>query len=246
MTGHRPTRKTSKECWRESSNSSTGSCARTARFAGSRRKAFRSATTPARLYASQASPRTSPSASETRRRCGKARNASPVRSSLRPSAWLWYRPTAGGSKSTGHSAIWSVIPKPSCSPAPSRDLTHPEDLEADLENVRRLIAGEIRSYQMEKRYVHARGHLVTVLLNVSLVRDGQGQPLYFIAQIQDITERKQAEEEIEIQERRFSRLSRKRALDAILVVGTRVANQLLQDQQFIDLWRLSPQTSWRS
>ena len=47
---------------------------------------------------------------------------------------------------------------------------------------------------MEKRYVHARGHLVTVWLSVSLVRDAQGQPRYFISQIQDITERKLAEE----------------------------------------------------
>jgi PAS domain S-box-containing protein len=74
-----------------------------------------------------------------------------------------------------------------------QDITHPEDLEVDRENVRRTLAGEIRSYQMEKRYVHQRGHFVTSLLNVSLVRDGQGQPLYFIAQIQDITERKRAE-----------------------------------------------------
>ncbi len=73
------------------------------------------------------------------------------------------------------------------------DLTYPEDLDASQENVRRLIGGEIRSIHMEKRYVHARGDLVTIFLNVSLVRDDQGQPLYFIAQIQDITERKQAE-----------------------------------------------------
>ena len=74
-----------------------------------------------------------------------------------------------------------------------QDITHPEDLELDLENVRRMIAGDILSYQMEKRYVHARGHLVTVLLNVSLVRDGQDQPRYFISQIQDITSRKEAD-----------------------------------------------------
>ena len=74
-----------------------------------------------------------------------------------------------------------------------QDITHPEDLKTDLEYVRQMISGEIRSYQMEKRYVHARGHLVTVLLNVSLVRDSQGQPRYFISQIQDITSRKQAE-----------------------------------------------------
>jgi two-component system cell cycle sensor histidine kinase/response regulator CckA len=77
-----------------------------------------------------------------------------------------------------------------------QDITHPEDLEVDLENVRRVIAAEIRSYQMEKRYIHARGHLVTVLLNVSLVRDGQGQPRYFISQVQDITERKRLEGQV--------------------------------------------------
>jgi len=79
-----------------------------------------------------------------------------------------------------------------------QDITHPADLEADLENVRRLIAGEIRSYQMEKRYIHAHGHFVTVLLNVSMVRDAQNQPLYFIAQIQDISERKRAEETVRL------------------------------------------------
>jgi PAS domain S-box-containing protein len=74
-----------------------------------------------------------------------------------------------------------------------QDITHPEDLEADLENVRRMLAGELHTYQMEKRYVHALGHLVPVLLDVSLVRDGHGQPRYFISQIQDVTGRKLAE-----------------------------------------------------
>jgi two-component system cell cycle sensor histidine kinase/response regulator CckA len=74
-----------------------------------------------------------------------------------------------------------------------QNLTHPEDLEADLGYAHRLITEDIRSYQMEKRYLHARGHHLTVLLHVSLVRDAAGQPLYFIAQIQDITGRKQLE-----------------------------------------------------
>jgi two-component system, sensor histidine kinase and response regulator len=74
-----------------------------------------------------------------------------------------------------------------------QDITYPEDLALDLENVRKMLAGDISSYQMEKRYVHARGHLVTVLLNVSLVRNGQDEPRYFVGQIQDITERKQIE-----------------------------------------------------
>lgn len=73
-----------------------------------------------------------------------------------------------------------------------QDITHPDDLNLDLDNVRRMLSGEIHSYQMEKRYFHKIGHLLTALLSVSLVRDGQGLPLYFISHIQDITERKQA------------------------------------------------------
>ncbi|HZS10101.1 MAG TPA: PAS domain S-box protein [Blastocatellia bacterium] len=74
-----------------------------------------------------------------------------------------------------------------------QDITHPDDLEADLSYVRRLLAGEIRTYQMEKRYFRKTGEVVWILLSVSLVRDAEGQPLHFISQIQDITARRQAE-----------------------------------------------------
>ena len=73
-----------------------------------------------------------------------------------------------------------------------QDITHPDDLEADLNNVQQLLAGEIQAYEMEKRYLHQQGHSVWILLSVSLVRDRHDHPLYFIAEIQDITERKQA------------------------------------------------------
>jgi PAS domain S-box-containing protein len=76
-----------------------------------------------------------------------------------------------------------------------QDITHPDDLAADLDSVRRVLAGEVPSYQMEKRYVHRAGHLVWVLLSVSLVRDEDGGPLYFVSQIEDITARKAAEDE---------------------------------------------------
>ena len=75
-----------------------------------------------------------------------------------------------------------------------QDITHPDDLAADLENVRQMLASEIQHYQMEKRYFHRRGHIINILLNVSLVRDNQGRPRYFISQIQDITERKKADQ----------------------------------------------------
>lgn len=80
-----------------------------------------------------------------------------------------------------------------------QDITHPEDMEVDLSYARQLIAGEIRSYQLEKRYFHADGHVVWILLSGSMVRDAQGNPLYFIAQIQDISERKQAEKLLALQ-----------------------------------------------
>jgi PAS domain-containing protein len=52
------------------------------------------------------------------------------------------------------------------------------------------LAGRRRGYQMEKRYYHADGRPIWVMLFVSLVRDAGGRPLYFISQIEDITERK--------------------------------------------------------
>ncbi len=79
-----------------------------------------------------------------------------------------------------------------------QDITHPDDLADSIECVRQLTSGESRVYQSEKRYIHAAGHLVTVLLNVSLVRDSQQQPRYFIAQIQDITERKRTEQSLRL------------------------------------------------
>lgn len=73
------------------------------------------------------------------------------------------------------------------------DITYPEDLTADIEQVGRLLEGELRYYHVEKRYFHKEGHTSWVLLSVSLMRDGEGSPLYFVVQLQDITERKQLE-----------------------------------------------------
>ena len=74
-----------------------------------------------------------------------------------------------------------------------QDVTHPDDLDADLAHVADLLAGTIRSYQMEKRYLRADGGIVWALLSVSLVRDDDNTPLYFVSQVQDITERKAEE-----------------------------------------------------
>jgi PAS domain S-box-containing protein len=70
------------------------------------------------------------------------------------------------------------------------DITHPDDREAADELTRSLVAGELDSYSVEKRYVHADGHLIDVVLHVALVRDAEGQPLHSVGQVLDITERK--------------------------------------------------------
>jgi two-component system, sensor histidine kinase and response regulator len=73
-----------------------------------------------------------------------------------------------------------------------QEMTHPDDLEASLTNLRQLLAGEIRSYKQEKRYFHRDGRVVWILLGVSLLRDKQNKPLYYISQFEDISEIKQA------------------------------------------------------
>jgi diguanylate cyclase (GGDEF)-like protein/PAS domain S-box-containing protein len=73
-----------------------------------------------------------------------------------------------------------------------QEITHPDDLKTDLDLLDKLVAGEIGNYQMEKRYRHAAGHYVWILLGVSLVRGDDGAPRYFVCLIQDITDRKRA------------------------------------------------------
>jgi PAS domain S-box-containing protein len=77
-----------------------------------------------------------------------------------------------------------------------QDLTHPDDLEADLEYVQALAAGELDHYAMEKRYFHADGSIVWATLSGSVLRGEDGAPRYYIAQVQDITPRKAAEAEL--------------------------------------------------
>lgn len=77
-----------------------------------------------------------------------------------------------------------------------RDFTHPDDMEPSANNMRRVLAGEIDSYQMEKRYVHKNGQTVWVQLTASLLKNTEGAPLNFIAQVEDISARKRDQEQI--------------------------------------------------
>jgi PAS domain S-box-containing protein len=74
-------------------------------------------------------------------------------------------------------------------------LIYPDDRHTNREQARRLVAGEIQTYSLEQRYIHKDSSLVWVNVTVSLLRDSSGQPKYFIGVVQDITERKQLEEQ---------------------------------------------------
>ncbi|MEK6663055.1 MAG: EAL domain-containing protein [Pseudomonadota bacterium] len=77
-----------------------------------------------------------------------------------------------------------------------QDITYPDDLDTDLEYVRQMLAGEIRTFTMEKRYIRKDGALVWINLTVSLVRAADGSPKYFISVIEDISRRKVTEAQL--------------------------------------------------
>jgi len=83
-----------------------------------------------------------------------------------------------------------------------QQITHPDDLAVDLDRVSQVLADEIRSYSLEKRYVRKDGSAMWINLTVSLVRDARGRPAYFVAVIEDIAARKQTEAERDLLFRR--------------------------------------------
>lgn len=84
-----------------------------------------------------------------------------------------------------------------------QEITYPDDLQADLEQMRQLLRGEITGYSMEKRYYHKDGRIIWALLNVSVVKNEDGIPIYFVSQIKDISERKKSLEIIKAQNERL-------------------------------------------
>lgn len=79
-----------------------------------------------------------------------------------------------------------------------QDVTHPDDLGANLAAVEQLVAGDIDTYSSEKRYLRRDGTAVWVALTVSLARDPAGAPCYFISVAQDIDRRKETEARLQL------------------------------------------------
>jgi PAS domain S-box-containing protein len=83
-------------------------------------------------------------------------------------------------------------------------ITHPADLDADVRLADQLVRGDLTRYQLEKRCVRKDGTIVNVLLSASILRTRDRAPLYYISQIEDITERKRAEAALKDSERRLA------------------------------------------
>lgn len=77
-----------------------------------------------------------------------------------------------------------------------QDITHPDDLETDLDQLRALVAGDISHYQMEKRYIRKDGEVIWGNLTVGLQRRPDGEPDFCISLVEDISKRKADEEHL--------------------------------------------------
>lgn len=75
-------------------------------------------------------------------------------------------------------------------------ITHPDDLAVGADSMADALNGKMSQFYIEKRYIHKDGHTVWVKVHIALIRDATGSPLFFVAQVEDITERKQAEQKL--------------------------------------------------
>jgi PAS domain S-box-containing protein len=120
-------------------------------------------------------------------------------------------------------------------------ITHPDDLDADLALAGQLARGEIPRYQLGKRYVRKDGTAVDILLNASILRGGDGAPLNYIVQVEDITERKRAEEALQTSERELRELAE--SMPQIVWATSADGRNIYFNQQWVDYTGLTLEES---
>jgi PAS domain S-box-containing protein len=124
-----------------------------------------------------------------------------------------------------------------------QDITYPEDLDENLEQMRLLLEGDLQTYTTEKRYMKKDGSAVWVNLTVSLVRGTSGEPGYFISVVEDISERKKTEEERDLllvreQLARAEAVTARRRLSLLAAAGPMLSASLDYEQTLEGITRL--------
>src|SRR5437667_6095913 len=119
------------------------------------------------------------------------------------------------------------------------DLTYPDDVPASLEFIRRIRCGELPKYQIEERFLRKDGTVIWVNLTVSIVRSATGDPLYLVAFIEDITDRREAQSQAS-RSLSLLRATLESTADGILVVD--LSGKILSfNQKMADMWEIPPE-----
>src|SRR3954470_8220965 len=119
------------------------------------------------------------------------------------------------------------------------DLSHPDDVAASLDFLRRIRLGDLSEYKMEKRYIRKDGRVIWVHLTVSTVRSASGDPMYIVAFIEDITPRREAQAEAG-RSLSLLRATLESTADGILVVD--LEGKILSfNQKLAEMWEIPPQ-----
>jgi len=117
------------------------------------------------------------------------------------------------------------------------DITHPEHVEQDVDQINRLITGTIDNYTAEKRYIRKDGSYVWGRISVSLVRNAAGHPIYLLPTIEDISESKAADHAIKTSEEKFRSVFE----DSIIGMSLTLPNGSVKpNQAFCDMLGYTP------
>lgn len=130
-----------------------------------------------------------------------------------------------------------------------QDITYPEDLNSDLNYVSQVLAGQIPTYSMEKRYIRKDGSVIWINLTVSLVREDTGEPKYFISVVEDIHQRKLSETALKRSARRLETLhtvdtgilGAYSLTEIVHAALSGLANLVVSEQAFVVLFKFETQ-----
>ena len=133
-----------------------------------------------------------------------------------------------------------------------RDITFIEDVADSNRGMAKLISGETSLFSQEKRYIRKDGTIIDGKVIVSAIRDKKGKPILFIAELEDITEHKQAKMELEESEERYRSLFEQAPLPVAItaidgtIFDANIAFQTLTGHSFEELKKISVEHLYQS